>query len=466
MSTASDELVKITAPDVLREIGVTGLQQSNGLIHEEFLNQLRGSLGLRVYKEMEHNDSIIGAMLYALEMLMRPVNWTVEPFSDDEQDLENAEFITEVFDDMGHTWGGFLSEWMAAPVYGFAPFEIVWKKRNGYQRDPDSSSRFDDGRLGVAKLAIRHPSTLVRWVYNENQDTVVAMVQRGPPSFQTRTIPSEKMLYYTVRERKQNPQGTSLLRNSFIAYYRKKTIEGIEAIGIERELAGLPVFQTPSDWWLDTASDDDKAMLSEMQKIARRLKNDEQAGVVMPMILDDEGNELLTFKLVSAGGRRAIDTNQAKEYYSRQIAMTILADVILIGHESVGSFALSNSKTNLLGTGVGALLDDIEDVNNRDLIPRIMILNGLPPERSPKLRHGDIETPDLNVLGDYIEKLTGAGMSLFPSEDGELERVLMRAGNLPEAVADQAPELFREREEMRGAAAEALRPDTDTDEDE
>lgn len=467
MSTASDQLRKVTGTNLMTELGTTGLQQFNGIVHEEFLNQLQGTLGRRIYREMEDNDPIIGAMLYALEQLMRPINWTVEPFSDDAADEENADFIKEVFDDMSHSWGGFIGEWMAAPVYGFAPFEIVWKKRNGYKRDPDVSSNFTDGRLGIAKLSIRHPTTLVRWEYDDAKNRVIAMVQSGPPSFQTHTIPSEKMLYYTVGQRKGNPEGRSLLRNSFIPYYRKKNIESIEAIGIERELAGLPVFRTPAEWWLPTASASEVAMLETMRKIIRRLKADEQAGIVMPRILDANGTDLLTFELVSAGGRRAIDTAKTKEYYSRQIAMTILADVILIGHESVGSFALASSKTNLFAAGIGALLDSIEDVNNRDLIPRLMILNGLPPDRSPKLRHGDVETPDIAILGDYIGKLTDAGMSLFPSEDGEIERFLARAANLPEGVADQAPELFREREEMRGAAAEALagNDETDTDDD-
>lgn len=459
--SASEKLLKASQGALLQELGGTGLEQWSGIVSEEFLNQLRDRLGLKVFREMSSNDAVVGAMLYGLEMLMRPVQWTVEPFHDpDEQptdaDKLNAKFVDEALNDMSHSWGSFLGEWMAAPVYGFAPFEIVWKKRRGWKADPDLRSKYDDGRLGISKLAIRHPDTLDRWVFTDDSGRVEAMIQRPPPTFRTVTIPWEKLLLFTTMQRKGNPQGTSLLRRAFVAWYRKKKVEEIESIGIERELAGLPKFETPPEWWLDDASSEEKALLAMVKKIGRRVKADEQAVIVMPRILDEGGNQLLTFELVTTGGRRAIDTGATKEYYSRQIAMTILADVILIGHEKVGSNALASTKTNLFAAGIGALLDGIEDPLNDHLIPRLMVLNGLPPERSPSIRHGDIETPDLGVLGKYVSDLGGAGMELFPTEDGELERELLRAANLPESQAAHMTELFSEEEERRRAAADAL----------
>lgn len=448
-------LAKIDA-GLLEELGQTGLKRSSGLIFEEFLNQVRGERGRQIFQQMEYNDPVIAAMLYALEMLMRGVTWTVEPFDESSEATQDGKFVDEVIEDQSHSWGSFIGEWMAAPVYGFAPFEIIWKKRQGFNRDPDKTSKFNDGKLGIARLAIRHPTSFVRWVYDKN-NKLTGMVQRSPPSFKTVELPSEKMLFFTVLQRKGNPEGTSLLRRAFTAYWRKKGIENIESIGIERELVGMPFFKTPPEWWLPTASDEDKAMLAQMKKIVRRLKSDEQNGIVIPNIIDKEtGEPLLTFELLNTGGRRAIDTGPPKEYYSRQMAMTILADVILLGHEKVGSFALASSKTNLFAAGLGGMLDDMEETFNNDLIPRLMILNGRDPAQAPKLRHGDVETQDLGVIGDFIEKLSGAGMHLFPTEDGELERALLLAGDLPLGPADMAPQLFQEQGEMRTATLDSL----------
>ena len=57
--------------DPLSEIGSTGLEHSGGRIHEEFLPQLRGRRAIQVFKEMRDNDPTVGAMLFAVEMLIR-----------------------------------------------------------------------------------------------------------------------------------------------------------------------------------------------------------------------------------------------------------------------------------------------------------------------------------------------------------------------------------------------------------
>jgi hypothetical protein len=47
----------------------------------------------------------------------------------------------------------------------------------------------------------------------------------------------------------------------------------------------------------------------------------------------------------------------------------------------------------------------------------------------PILKHGDIESTDLEKLGDYLSKLVGAGMTIFPNQD--LETYLLEEAGLP-----------------------------------
>lgn len=421
-----DNLTK-AAPD-LTELGTTGLEVFGGRVDDDVLFQLRGDRKLKTFAEMSENDPILRAMLYAIEVLMRPMSWSVEKGGDAPEDERATEFIESIFGDMSHTFADFLSEWMAAPVYGFGPFEIVWKKRAGPNREPGKASLYSDGLIGVRKLAIRHPLTRDRWVFDE-AGGIQAMVQYSTVGRAPITIPIEKLLLFRLMTRKGSPEGTSLLRGAFVPWYRKKRIESIEAIGIERDLAGLPVMYTPIDW--HGASSKHSALLEDAKNIVRNIKNDEQSGVVLPSVYDAEGIQLLKLELLSTNGRRNFDTNTIIQRLSREELMVALADVIVLGHEKVGSFALASSKTNLFSAGIGAMADDIESVLNRHLIPRLLEINGIRVETPPKYRHGDIEQIDLQELADYLQKLSMAGFPLFPTDSGEMERELLRYANLP-----------------------------------
>lgn len=170
-------------------------------------------------------------------------------------------------------------------------------------------------------------------------------------------------------------------------------------------------------------------MLEAIKKIIVNVRRDEQEGVVFPLAYDEHGNKQYDFSLLSTGGRRQFDTGQIIARYDQRIAVTILADFILLGSERVGSFALSLNKTDLFTTAIGTWLDAVAAVFNRHGVPRLFKLNGWPTNRLPVLVHGDVKIPSLQQIGEYIQTLSGAGMQLFPDE--QLENYLRSAANLP-----------------------------------
>ena len=419
----------------MAEIGATGLQQFSGLVNEEFLHQLQGKNAVRVFREMSENDAIVRAIMYAFEMLLRPVTWTTEPGGETPQDQEAADWLGTIWPDMSHTPSDFISEWMACPIFGYAPFEIVYKVRDGNKDKPGESSLYDDGKIGVRKLAIRHPATLDRWLFDD-AGGLQGMIQRAAPKWTPVSLPIEKLLLFRCMARKGNPEGTSMLRGAYLSWFRKKKLETIEAIGIERNLAGLPVIYYPPEWGVDGQH---SAKLDELKRIVRRVKVDEQAGLTLPAIYDEGGNQMLRFELVATSGKTGLEVSPIIERYARHMAMTVLADVILLGHEKVGSFSLADSKTNLFTVGLGAMLDDIRDTLNRHLVPRLMQLNGFKVTTPPKFEHSDLETVDLTGLGTFLNQMASAGAPLFPSENGELERHLYRVAGLPVPESFPAP---------------------------
>ena len=112
-------------------LGYSGLNQTGGIVYEEWLNRLSGDRAIRTYKEMRDNDAIIGAILYAIKALVRQVPWRVEENpSGHPQAQRAAEFLREcAFEDMSLTWEDLISEILSMFVFGYSAFEIVYKVR-------------------------------------------------------------------------------------------------------------------------------------------------------------------------------------------------------------------------------------------------------------------------------------------------------------------------------------------------
>lgn len=410
------------------ELGRTGLEEFGGFIYEEFLPQLQGTKGIKVFREMSDNDPVIGAILFAIEMLIRQVDWRVEPTGTSKEEVEMADFLESNMNDMSETWQDTISEILSMLTFGWSFHEIVYKRRLGMQIDPDTSSKYNDGKIGWAKLPIRSQESLWAWIFSDNGD-LLAMEQQPPPDYRIRRIPMEKALLFRTKVRKGNPEGRSILRNAYRPWYFKKNIETIEGIGLERDLAGLPIAWVPPELLDPNASSEDRAVLTEIKKIVRNVRRDEQEGIVYPLAYDENNNKLYDLTLLSTGGRRQFDTSAIIQRYDSRIAMTVLADFILLGHEKVGSFALSSDKTNLFSVALGAWMDSICQIFNRKAVAQLFSLNGYSTDNLPKIIHGDIESIPLSELGEYISKLSGAGYPLFPNKD--LEDELLRMAGLP-----------------------------------
>jgi len=243
--------------NAFREVGSSGLYRWGGWVYEEFLRELQGRKGVEVYKEMASNDDLVGSILFSIEMLMRQVVWNVKEGGNTEADIRASEFIFSCMHDMEETWAEFISEILSFLTYGWSYHEIVYKRRIGKTGRPETQSKFDDGLIGWRKLPIRSQDTLWRWEYDDAEN-ILGLVQAAPPLFHQVFIPIEKAIHIKTKSAKANPEGRSLLRNSYRSWYFKRRIQEIEGIGIERDLAGLPVLEAPpeADIWSDDAAPD------------------------------------------------------------------------------------------------------------------------------------------------------------------------------------------------------------------
>lgn len=446
----------------LKELGSIGLHRASGTVYEEFLTELRGARGRKVIRQMADNDATIGSLLFAVEMLARQVTWSVAPANDSPEAEAAAQFVREcLFEDMNATWPDTLSEILSFLPFGWSYFEIVYKVRGGQTAQAERASKFTDGRIGWRKWAIRSQESLDRWEFDDAGD-VTGMTQRPAPTFLPVTVPIEKALLFRTTSRKGNPEGFSILRRAYVSWYYKTNVQRIEGIGIERDLAGLPVAYVPPEILSTAADANEQAILASIKEIVTNIRRDEQEGVVFPLSYDDAGKERYRLELLNTGGARQFDTDKIITRYDQRILMSVLADFLLLGHEKVGSFALSNNKTSLFSVALGAWLDSICAVINQYAIPRLMTLNAIPLEIAPKLTHGDVEEWSLTELAEYVSKLAGAGV---PFNTPEVITHFYEKAKFPVPA-----EGFEDILEMQREAAEAQQeangqPEDDTEDD-
>lgn len=418
------------------ELGVTGINRWGGSVSEEFLPQLQYPRAARIYKEMADNDPTIGAILYMAEQLIRKTDWTVQPAGDKSADKKAAQFLEECMHDMSMSWQNTISEILSMLVYGFSFHEIVYKVRGGPSaRNPRYRSKYSDGRIGWAKLPIRSQHTLYGWEFDDSGD-VKAFVQQVPPTYKIVAIPLSKGLLFRTKIARDNPEGRSLLRNAYRPWYFKKRIEEIEGIGIERDLAGLPTLIPPEgvDIW-DPENAEAVRIRGIAENLVRNIRRDRSEGVVLPY-----GWEL---KLLSTGGTRQFDTNAIINRYDNRIAITMLADIVMMGGDKVGSFALGEVKKSLLAASLEAIIQHIADVFNSFAIPKLFTFNYFPRITDyPRVKPGEVETPDIKELAFLLR----AG-GLRVDKDLELMNLIRRLISLDPLTQEELEELYSNPEQ-------------------
>jgi hypothetical protein len=413
-----------------RELGATGLRRSGGFVLEEFLPQLQGTKARMVYREMSDNDPVIGGILLAFNEVMGRLDWHIEkPEEATAEELMAYQFIDEAFHDTEDTWDNTLSQILSMLIYGWSVCEVVYKIRGGRNADPMYRSKYADGRIGWRKFPIRSQDSFLRWQFGSHGE-IEALVQMDIATGM-HYIPMQKALLFRTNEFKGNPEGISLLRRAYSSWYYKKRIQEIEAIGIERDLAGLPVVYAPQEWFSSDADDGIKSALASVQNMVTQIKRNETEGVVIPYITDENGNKMLYLELLNSGGSRSFDTGAVIDRYNKMIATSMLADFVLLGQGTVGSFALGSQKLESWQMIVESLANSICEVFNKQAIEKLLILNGIDVQYPPKLTFGSVAHADLAALGPYINVLSDAGI-LSPA-DPDLESWARRQADMPPA---------------------------------
>jgi len=429
--------------EIYRNLGVTGIKQNSGMVFEQPLKQLQGHSGIKIFTEMYYIDPVCGAIMFAIEQIVRSGEWSAKPASQDEKDKKAAKFVNQCMDDMQMTWEDVVSDALTVFPYGWAFFEIVYKVRRGRKGiNHRLNSKHDDGKIGWQKISLRSQRSWEKWEIEEGTGDVLGMHQYDEhlrDDSQSQYLPLRanggiaKGLLLKTKHAGGNPEGVSLFTNAYRPWLIKKRLEEVEGVGIERDLAGLPVLIPPEDW--DWDEEENVPVLAWAKELITNLRRDEYEGVILP-------NANWDLKLLSAISARTHNTSEIINRYDKRIAMTSLGQFIMLGLDRAGgSYALVDSWEDLWKTAVQGHLNGMAGTFNKDAVPSLLELN---PEFSklkeyPRIHPNRVNIPSLVDLANYINGIAGNNIVNFDHQD--IREELMRMGRMPTVGQEKKPEI-------------------------
>ena len=418
----------------LSEAGYLGLNVYAGVTQDEIKKELNFPASIQTYKQMSYHGTINSA-LTLFDTLVSKADWKFKaPKDATTAELEQARVINEMMNDLqGQTWSEFISDALSSNVYGFSVHEKVYRRRT-----KENGSKYNDGLIGWKKLPIRNQETIQRFVFSEDGNDVIGVRQdltqiSDPYNRYTQrsnsaiVLPRSKIMLFRAGKHKGDPYGKSPLRDAYLAWRFLSVIEEIEANGVAKDLAGLPVLKLPPQYLAADASPDQKAIRAYYENVMRNLQVNQQSALILPQAYDQDTRQpLFSLELLSLNGSKAMDTSKIKEYYKNLILTSLFADLLTMGQTGGGSFALGQIKSSLSGSAAESMLKKITQVINDDLIRQTYELNGWDTSRMGYMDFDNIQTEDLESFSKAIQRY--ASTSVLEVDRDVLNRIRESVG--------------------------------------
>lgn len=402
----------------LGEQGVLGLRTVNKRILEERQEAFRYPRFIGTVNEMRNNPTV-GAAMNVYRMMMSRVKWDVEaPKGADEKQIARADAIRTMMEDMsGMSWSSFIESVIPYLEYGFSVHEIVLRRRltrNG--------SKYNDGLVGLKKLAPRSQETIKGWVFSEDGSDLVAIEQsleytENAYRFQSRkndngsiTIPREKFLLFSASATKGNPEGNSIYKNIYLAFKQLSLLQDQELIGVAKDIQGILKIEIPPRYLDPNASAEDKAVAVAFQQIIDNYNAGTQRGLLVPRMVDIESKlSLFEYSLMESKGAAKYDTEGIIRRLQGDILSALSVDILKLGAEGSGSFSLAESKSSVLALAIDYRLREIAEVLNNHLMRTLYEQNGWDTSEMAKFVYSDIEEISLEEFSKAVQRFASTG---------------------------------------------------------
>lgn len=402
-----------------QEFGWGGTPLVSGIIQEDHNIELRGRPGVVMANKMRRTDSQIRSVTAVISLPIRSTKWFIDAGKDaGSAETEAADILqANLFGGMETSWDSLLREATQSMYHGYGVPEIVWEDQQGV--------------LGVKKIAPRNRELVERWLTDEYGRTVgyvyvgnrpqgVGVVDSyyAPTIYQRVPIPLEKTLHLVYDQENDNPAGFGLWRSMYGPWYIKQALYKIMAIGVERNLLGVPYAETPET----TRADDQANMLT----LLMRMRAAEDGAFVTP-----HGWVPKWFE----SSRNPMDAMPFIHHLDAKMAQVALAQFLELGQGERGSQALASEQVRVFMDAEEAAAKWIEETVNTQLVARWVQYNygdGAKTKfKAPQIRHRKIGMRSLEALAGVLQQLTSGGWVHPEVDDEEFMRDLADLPAIP-----------------------------------
>lgn len=386
-------------PRNAKEIGDASLMFNGIIAGQEYNPKLKGTARIQQYDEMRLGDAHVAASLKVVKLPLLSANWDVEPGAPGREAQKQADFAKEqLFNGPTRTWQENLTNILQHLDYGVMPFEKVYKF-------------LEDGRIGLHKLAVRHPRTISRWELKDGANGIEQTTTNGVYS-----IPMSKMIIFVNEKEGDNWEGKSILRPAWKHWLFKDKAELIEIMAMERHGLGVPYGKTGTG-----ATPEEEAKLDE---ILRNFRANAEGFVRFPTDFE-----------VGMLDMKASTIKNPNDFIKRQewaIMLNVLATFMQMGSGAVGSFALFKGSNTFFLMSLEYVAKHICQTIDKYLIKDLIDFNFETPIY-PHLTYDKIGTIDVNALTTALQRGVQTGvLTVTP----DIEEVLRDAMDLPEFTGE------------------------------
>lgn len=273
------------------------------------------------------------------------------------------------------------------------------------------------GRLRLRKLGHRASSSIAKW--NVARDGGLISVEQYSPGMVAGgrsdvTLPVNRLVVYSHEREGAEWWGQSLLRPAYKHWLVKDRLLRVDAMAIERNGIGIPMYE-------GAETDDStvaQADLDAGRALAQAIRAGDNSGGATPY-----GAKM---RLMGVEGELP-DALKSVMYHDDQIGTAVLAHFLNLGRQT-GSWALGSTFADFFLSSVNGVGNFIADVATAHIVEDLVDLNYGHDEPAPTVVFDDLAGQD-QALAFAIKALVDAGV-LQP--DDALQTYLRTAYKLPQ----------------------------------